>query len=134
LGGTNWFGGVILGRSVSVGQDPHDKLWLVRNRADRPFVIGAKTKKAAVDEAVQVIESMAENKIMVRLNQVPPGFDDVEKGQRWNERLPGGRRGRSFAIDHIGASYVEGYGTAGWNNDKIRITVSAKELMKKWER
>jgi len=131
LGGTNWFGGVILGRSVSVGQDPHDKLWMVRNRADRAFVIGAKTKKAAVDEAVRIIESMAENKVTVRLNRVPYGFDTVEQGQRWSE-WHGDRRGRSLIIDRVGASYVEGYGTASWNDDKIWMTVSAKDLMKNW--
>ena len=134
LGGTNWFGGVILGRSVSVGQDPHDKLWMARNRADKPFVLGGKTKKAVVDEAIQIIVAGAENKITARLNRVPYGFDDVKIGQRWtesnNSRGYGG--GREVVIDHIGASYVEGYGKASWNDDKVHLVVTATELMKKW--
>lgn len=128
LGGTNWFGGVILGRSVAVGQDPQDKLWLVRNRAGRPFVIGAKTKKAAIDEAFEVIASMAEQKVIVRLNRVPAGFDAVREGQIWTSADRG-----PMSITELGASYVGGVGATRWG-DKMHWIIKAPELMKRWER
>lgn len=130
LGGT-WEAGVVLGKSVSVGKDENDDLWRVENRKDRPIVLGAKSKKQALEEARRVIGRGGYEDGLARLNKIPAGFEKAAPGQTW-VRTTGGWGPEAFEIDEVGASYARGY----WVENGERLfgshVVSAKDLLAKW--
>lgn len=126
--GNEWFAGVIRGRSVAIGKDQDDGLWRAENRKDQPFVLGAKTKKAAVEAAIHMIERGGYDGPPWRLNKVPTGFERVAAGQTWR-RLDG----TMLKVDRVGASYATGMAEGDLWGSGFRV-VTAKDLMKDWRR
>lgn len=125
--GGSWFSGLVLGQGLAVGQDEFDRLWLVQDRNDRTVILGAKTRKAAIDEAKRLIrQGQWGDGVVRRLNRVPEGFDAVRVGDRW-ERVRGlfGRDAGTVSV--VGASYVV-------IRDPVRggQWVSAANLMRDW--
>jgi hypothetical protein len=134
LGGTHAFGGTILGVTVLVFQDHNDKLWGVYTRDEKPFVLGAKTKKQAIDAAKVILDfgTPHHRGYVTYLNRLPPGFENVQEGQVWVDRkyhMP--RRAR---VDSVGASYA--YVTWLDRNEfqAERSTIDAKKFMKEFAR
>lgn len=113
LGGTNVFAGTINGYRVIVSQDQEDKLWLVRlvigeemEHEERRLVMGGRSKKQVVDEALQLLAEAPLPTHTIFLNVRPLGFERVAKGQVWLDR----QRARPDRIEivRVGASYVRG--------------------------
>lgn len=105
LGGMHAVGGTILGHTVVVKRDQHDKLWSVRDRDERVFVVGARSKKQAVDVATRILRAGPAR--LVRLNTVPLGFDAIQRGQVWERVLRGWPPDRDkIRVQEIGPSYV----------------------------
>lgn len=126
--GNDWFAGVIRGRSVAIGKDQDDGLWRAENRKDQPFVLGAKTKKAAIEAAVRMIERGGYDGPPWRLNKVPADFERVAAGQTWRRR-----DGTLLKIDRVGASYATGMAEGDLWGREFRV-VKAKDLMADWKR
>lgn len=125
--GSSWFGGLVLGHGVAVGRDEQDKLWTVEDRDGRTVILGAKTKKAAVDEVKRLIRAgQWGDGVTRRLNRVPHGFDGVRVGDRW-ERVRGhfGRGGGP--VSFVGASYVMIHDPE-WGGQYVH----AVDLMRDW--
>lgn len=126
--GTAWEAGVVLGKSVAVGKDDRDGLWRVENRKDRPIVLGAKSKKEALEEARRVIERGGYEDGLARLNKIPAGFEKVAPGQTWAKRLGDEKE---LQVSEVGASYAFGrlfeYGEAVGS-----VAIPAKDLLVKW--
>lgn len=134
--GGKWSGGTILGKTVSVGQDDRDGLWKVLKRDESPLVLGAKTKNAAVDAALDQIERGLYAGPAIRLNYVPAGFDEVSVGQVWTQKGP--RRNwdmpQSFTVVEVGASYVAGRHEERDSDYDWKLRIDAKTLMSSWTR
>lgn len=129
--GTEWYAGTILGKSVVVGQDQEDDLWLVRDRDDQPLVIGARSKDAAIREAKKEIEGGRYGSgYYSRLNRVPDAFDEVEEGMRFRAK---GYPPFEGAVTKVGASYVVLRGRRPRDEYDDVLHVRASELMKRWE-
>lgn len=137
-----YFGGTILGQTVGVAQDQRDKLWSVTNRNDVPLVVGARTKKAAIDAATRVISDWPVSiqtsppAEPVRLNRVPPAFEAVRTGQVWQntDRGYGWRSGKSFRVSEIRSSYVRMDTIERGPTDDYEVVVPAKELFREFRR
>jgi hypothetical protein len=125
--GTPWYSGTISGKSVIVGQDTEDKLWIVRNRADDPFVVGAKSKKAAVTEAKRMIAAGRYEGHVSRLNRVPDGFDEVALGDTFRNRSRW-----TGKVQVIGSNYVTLRGRRPYDDYDDHLTVTAAKLMRSW--
>lgn len=127
--GSEWYGGSILGHAVIVGEDFEDGLWVVKDRNERPFVIGARSKDAAIREAKKMISAGRMHETS-RLNRVPPGFDKVSVGDRFKAK---GYPRFEGTVQQLGASYVMLRGRRPGDEYDDHLLVKAPELMRRWE-
>lgn len=127
--GTEWYAGTILGESVLVGQDQEDRLWSVQDRESRPFVLGARSKTAAIREAKRLIDAGRMGEVS-RLNKVPRGFEVVEVGDRFRAKRYPRFEGE---VSKLGASYAVLQGRGFQDQYDHPVYVKASELMRQYE-
>lgn len=132
--GTEFYAGMILGVSVIVGQDHDDGLWSVQDRDDRRFVVGAWSKDAAVNAAVDLIDDGEHTSKVEWLNDPPKGFEHVQVGDEFRA-MQGMSRGFVGKVVEIGASYVMLRGRRPRGDYDETRQVDAKDLMnpRRWK-
>ncbi len=103
LGGDHVWGGTIFGTTVLVIQDQEDKLWGVKTRDGKFFIMGAKTRAKAVKEASDILMFGQVPPVVLFLNRRPIQMELAKPGQVWADN----RRER-VQIEKVGATYISG--------------------------